>query len=292
MRRTPVFPLLRTSAALFVLSIVIIATAVNASTAPALQEVGATEFITVYADDCATPKTVFNPGEVVCVQAGNFPLAPDAGYRYRRFSWIAPDRQIMDQTNIKADPQFDRFAIPSSGSAGTWYVTTLDVDSSRYANAKFVVRYPFAITSDLSILKDGPATVFAGQRVEFALTISNPGPDTAEGIEFTTEVPSNMTFVALKQQSGPLFECKTPLRGETGRIYCSTKGMRLDETARLYAYYDVSRDVREGMTCSAATYVTSYTEELNKENNSTLTETQVVPENEPNLPEPPPEDGE
>lgn len=292
MRRTPVFPFLRTSAALFVLSVVIIAAAVSASTAPAFEEVGAAEFITVYADDCATPKTVFNPGEVVCVQAGNFPLAPDAGYRYRRFSWIAPDRQIMDQTNIKSDPQYDRFVIPSSGSAGTWHVTTLDVESSRYANAKFIVRYPFAITSDLAVFKDGPASVFAGQRVEFALTISNPGPDTAEGVEFTTEVPSNMTFVALKQQSGPYFECRTPLRGETGRIYCSTKGMRLDETARLYAYYDVSYDVREGTTCSAAAYVTSYTEELNKDNNSTLTETMVVPEKETELPEPPPEDGE
>lgn len=291
MRRTPPFSLLRTSAALLVLSIVTIAAAVTASTAPAFEEVGPTEFVTVYAGDCVTPQTIFNPGDVVCVQAGNFPVATDWGHRYRRFSWVAPDRQIADQTNIKADPQYDRFAIPTSGSAGTWYVTTLDSEASRYANAKFVVRYPFAIAADLAVFKDGPATVLAGQRVEFALTVTNPGPDTAEGIEFTTEVPSNMRFVAFKQADGPFFECKTPLRGETGRIYCATKGMRLDESARFYAYYVVDSDVREGSTCSATTYVSSSTEEMNKEDNIRLTEAQVVAE-EKVLEEPPPEDGE
>jgi hypothetical protein len=68
--------------------------------------------------------------------------------------------------------------------------------------------------------------------------------------------------------------------------------MRLDETAKFYAYYDVSYDVREGMTLSAATYVSSYAEELDKGNNSAITETTVVPEEEPILQEPPPEDGE
>jgi uncharacterized repeat protein (TIGR01451 family) len=250
------------------------------------------EFITVYADDCVTPKTVFDPGEVVCVQAGNFPVASDWGYRYRRFSWVAPTREIMDQTNIKADPQYDRFVIPSSGSTGTWNVTTLDVDAGRRATAKFVVRYPFRVTTDLSIYKDGPGTVYGGQTVEFALTVSNPGPDRADGIEFTTEVPSNMVFLALKQASGPFFECRTPVRGGTGTIYCSTKSMALDESARLYAYYQVNPDARIGTICSASTQVMSYTDELRKEDNYTVTETEIGIENPEELPEPPPEDGE
>jgi uncharacterized repeat protein (TIGR01451 family) len=288
MRRTSAFSLLRTSAALFVLSIITIAAAVTASTTPAFES-GGPEFVTVYADDCATPKTVFTPGEVVCAQAGNFPVQTDWGFRYRRFSWVAPNREVMDQTNVKADPQFDRFAIPSSGSVGTWYVTTLDVESSRYANGKFIVRNPFTRITDLVALKDGPSTVYAGQRVEFVLTITNPGPDTAEGVEFVTEVPSNMFFVALKQESGPLFECKMPLRGETGRIYCVTKGMRLEETARFYAYYEVGREAREGSTCTATTQVMSITEELNKEDNFKVTEAQVVLENPPDGGEPPPD---
>jgi uncharacterized repeat protein (TIGR01451 family) len=288
MRRTSAFSLLRTSAALFVLSVVTIAAAVSASTAPAFQMAG-DEFITVYAGDCVTPQTVFNPGDTVCVQAGNFPLAPDEAFRYRRISWVKPNREILDQSNVKSDPQFDRIAIPGSGSTGTWYVTTFDVEESRYANAKFVVRRAFAFTADLSIHKTGPSSVFAGQRVQYALSVYNPGPDTAEGIEFTTEVPSNMIFVALKQESGPLFECKTPARGETGRIYCATKGLRLDESARLYAYYEVSREAKEGSTCSATTHVMSQTEELNKEDNLTLTETMVVLENPPDGGDPPPD---
>ena len=114
MRRTPAFPLLRTSAALFVLSVVIIAGIVTASTAPAFES-GGSEFVTTYADDCATPKTIFNPGEVVCVQAGNFPvLNPDWGYRYRRFSWVSPGRQVMDQQQAAArsDPKAFQSVVP------------------------------------------------------------------------------------------------------------------------------------------------------------------------------------
>lgn len=289
MRRTSVFPLLRTSAAVFVLSVAIIAGVVTASTAPVFES-GGSEFVTTYADDCATPKTVFEPGEVVCVQAGNFPvLSADWGYRYRRFSWVAPSREVMDQTTIKADPQYDRFAIPTSGSTGTWHITTLDSDSSRYANAKFIVRSAFARTADLTILKDGPATIFAGQTVEYTLTVSNPGPDSAEGIEFVTEVPTNMVFVALKQSTGGYFDCRLPMRGETGRIYCSTKGMELDESATFHAYYQVNPDLREGTICSAATQVMSYTEELNKRDNYVTTDTQVVLEEKPYEGEPPPD---
>jgi uncharacterized repeat protein (TIGR01451 family) len=289
MRRTPAFSPLRTFAALFVLSVITFATAMSVSTGPA--SASGAEFITVYADDCATPKTIFNPGEIVCVKAGNFPVATNWGYRYRRFSWVAPSRRVMDQTTIKADPQHDRFVIPTSGSAGTWYVTTLDVESSRFANARFVVRSPYSITTDLLIAKDGPATVLAGQTVEYALTVSNPGPDTAEVIEIYTEVPSNMTFVGLKQATGGYFECRTPLRGGTGRIYCSTKGMALDESARFYAYYSVNPDIREGTICSALTQVTTHTEELNKENNIVTTDTKVVLEDQPTGGQPSP-DGE
>ncbi|HEV2802689.1 MAG TPA: hypothetical protein VGW12_19615 [Pyrinomonadaceae bacterium] len=292
MRRTSAFSVRRTSTVLLILlSIVTITAAVSASNAYAPEEeVGVSEFITVYADDCATPKTVFEPGEIVCVQAGNFPVDPSSAFRYRRFSWVTPNRSIADQTNIKADPQFDRFAIPTSGSTGTWHVTTLNVDAARYANARFVVRKPFAITADLSIFKDGPEYIYAGQRAVYTLSIYNPGPDTAEGIEFVTEVPTGMTFVALKQESGPFFECKMPLRGETGRIYCSTKGMRLDESAKFYAYYDVSSYLRPGTICSSTTQVMSFAEELNKEDNVSLSEVKVVLENEPDPDGPPPED--
>ncbi|HEX8458440.1 MAG TPA: hypothetical protein VF656_14155 [Pyrinomonadaceae bacterium] len=291
MRRTSAFSVRRTSTVLLILlSIVTITAAVSASNAPAIEEVGVGEFITIYADDCATPKTVFEPGEVVCVQAGNFPIDPSSAYRYRRFSWVAPDRHIADQTNVKADPQFDRFAIPTTGSTGTWYVTTLDVSAARYANAKFVVRYPFGVASDLSVFKDGPEAVYAGQRAVFTLSVNNPGPDTAEGIEFVTEVPTNMTFLALKQASGPLFECKTPLSGETGRIYCSTKGMRLDESAKFYAYYVVNDFARPGTTCTSMTEVSSFAEELNKEDNVAVSETTVALADPPDPDGPPPED--
>jgi ribosomal protein S27E len=57
------------------LSVVTIAAAISASTAPAFEEAGAAEFVTVYAGDCTTPQIVFSPVDTVCVQGGTFPLA-------------------------------------------------------------------------------------------------------------------------------------------------------------------------------------------------------------------------
>lgn len=236
------------------------------------------EYAITYAEDCVTPKTVFNLGDTVCVQAGDFPL-PVSNYRYRRLSWIAPGLTIADEINIKEDPQYDRFMIPTSGQfalVGTWYVSTVSTDSDRFASAKFIVRNPRAAAIDLSVFKSGPPSVAATERAIYTLEISNPGPDTAYEITLVDEVPTNMTFTAIKQASGPLFECQTPARGETGRIVCTTKSLNVDDTAKLVVYYDVISDVREGEVCSSTAQITSYTEELSKENNYSTAQSKVI----------------
>jgi uncharacterized repeat protein (TIGR01451 family) len=142
--------------------------------------------------------------------------------------------------------------------------------------AKFIVRNPRLPLVNLAVIKDGPAYVNPGDPVSFKIRIYNPGPDFAEGIEIVDEVPTNMTFLALKQASGPPVECSTPPRGETGRTVCKVKGLSGEEPIDLVAYYTVDSEAKEGATCTSSIQVTSYTEEVNKEDNFARSEVTVV----------------
>jgi uncharacterized repeat protein (TIGR01451 family) len=246
---------------------------------------GGVEYVKTFADDCVTPQTVFNVGDTVCVEAGDFPAPLSAGYR--RFQWTTPDGLVADLTNVKVDPQGDKFVIPTSGQfaqLGSWTVATINGDSDRFAVAKFTVRNPRIPSVNLSIFKEGPGYVAPGDRVSYKLWVTNPGPDFAESVEIIDEVPSNMVFVALKQASGAAVECSTPTRGETGRSICKVKGMSAEEPIELIAYYQVNADAKDGATCTSSTQITSITEELNKEDNFCNSEVTVgipVEETEP-----------
>lgn len=248
-------------------------TVVVAAAAAAFQSTD--EYVTIYAGDCRTPQTVFNLGDTVCMTAGNFPLPLDS-FNYRRLSWVAPDLTVADQVLFLSDPQTEYFTIPSSGELaqlGTWYATTINVHSGRRVNGKFYVRNPRRPTVDLSISITTPERVLPEAKVRYIVSLHNPGPDFAESVQLIDEVPSNMTFYALKQISGPDFECTTPAIGETGRSVCTTKGLKVDETAVFAVYYLVNRDIREGTVCTGESQTWSNTIELRKENNFAKTET-------------------
>jgi len=249
---------------------------------------GGVEYVKTLADDCATPKTVFSPGDTVCVEAGDFPAKPDD--EHRRFQWTAPDGLVAELNNVKEDPQNDKFVVPTSGQfaqLGKWTVAIINADSNRLVVAKFTVRNPRFRATDLSISKNGPTYVLPGTRVSYKLWVSNPGPDFAEEVQIVDEVPTNMVFVALKQASGAAVECSTPTRGEAGRSVCKVKGLTTEEPIELVAYYQVNAEVKEGETCSSSTEVTSATEELRKDDNfCTIEATVVMPGEET---EPPPD---
>jgi uncharacterized repeat protein (TIGR01451 family) len=280
------FSRLRTIVVSFFIFIAMMAFALSASTAsnpvPGSRSAfasaayqNAEEYVTTYAKDCETPQNVFNLGDTVCVTAGNFPLPLDS-FNYRRLSWVSPDLTVANQVLFRSDPQTEYFEIPTSGDLaqiGTWYATTINVHSGRRANGKFYVRDPRAPAVDLSISTSVPESVLPGAKVRYTVSIHNPGPDFAEAVQLIDEVPTNMTFYALKQISGPYTECITPAVGETGRIICETKGLQVEEEAMFAVYFIVNRDIREGTVCSSESQISSYTGELRKENNFTRTET-------------------
>ena len=57
-------------------------------------------------------------------------------------------------------------------------------------------------TTDLSIVKTGPATVAAGGQLTYTLTARNDGPSAATGVIVTDQLPAGMTYVGSAASQG------------------------------------------------------------------------------------------
>src|SRR5207248_1833036 len=75
--------------------------------------------------------------------------------------------------------------------------------------------------ADVSVTKTGPGTVVAGANISYTITVSNNGPDPADGVTLTDVLPSGTTFVSLIQTTGPTFGCTAPSAGATGTVTCA-----------------------------------------------------------------------
>lgn len=237
-----------------------------------------TEYIATYAADCVTPKSVFKLGDTVCAKAGKFPGTASLGDGHRRFQWDAPDGTLAHQKYIKADPQTSTFVIPTTGDfaqVGTWHARTANQDATRYVRVDFIVGHPRTAFADLSVIKWGPINVLQGKEVIYRLRVANPGPDFAESVVLSDEVPNDMVFVAVKRASGPELECSTPAPGATGRTTCKGKGLAPHEVVELDFYYQVNREAKDGTRCRSTAEAFSSTEELNKEDNFSTYESVV-----------------
>lgn len=230
----------------------------------------AAENVQVFAGDCRTPQTIFFLGDTVCVRVADFPAHPTAAEYYRRITWAAPGLGAAETEMVGADPEFDRFTIPSSGPfalPGRWRVHAVDIETNARADGYFTVRHPRWLLVDLGVWRVGPGFVLPGDKVRYLLGVRNDGPEMAEAVQFAEDVPTNATFLALRQRSGPPFECQLPKEGGVGRIICSTRALKHGEEASFEVYYVVNAEARDGDTCDGRTQVVSATEEMNKTDN-------------------------
>lgn len=228
------------------------------------------ETVETLATDCATSKTTYVLGETVCAQVNGAPL-PFLGFRQRRFQWIDPNGSVVQQTEITTDPQNDTFAIPTTGPlalVGTWTVRTIKNNGSTVALTRFTVRDPANLRADLSVGKFGPLEVKSGTNASYTIQISNRGPDDAQGVSLTDDVPANMTFVIATQTAGPSFNCSTPSSGGTGTITCTIATLLQNEDATFTFVYEVMPGTPAGTTIDNTVSATSTTTELNPVDNS------------------------
>jgi uncharacterized repeat protein (TIGR01451 family) len=208
------------------------------------------ETITTYAADCVTPRTTFALGETVCAKVTNAPLGDRPR---RRFSWVNSAGYILRLADITTDPQTDSFTLPADAVAtldgqsidnrGQWAIRTEDTaEISVIAVTYITVRDPDNPAADLAVtnlVRPGAAQVAAGTDVVFETYVTNNGPDTAQGVQLTTDVPAGTSFAAVAQNAGPVFSCSTPGVGSAGTITCAIARLAKGDAAKLVFTYHV-----------------------------------------------------
>lgn len=159
-------------------------------------------------------KDTFELGDSVCVKAIGAPLSG------RRLSVAGTDGTIADIVDVVTDPQELIYTLPSTTTSlvngsvvdnrGVWRVTVhATSDFGARAGGFFSVTDPDNAAADLIIFAASTATdpVTPGSATGFSVNISNAGPDAAEDVHVTQNVPANFTFDSATAGTGVSFTC-------------------------------------------------------------------------------------
>jgi uncharacterized repeat protein (TIGR01451 family) len=215
--------------------------------APAPMPFFARETLATYDGTCATPKTVFSLGETVCVKASGFPnVFTVTGLASHRFSWVNVGGYVLQRVDISSDPASATFALPSARTTtidgevidnrGRWAVRTENTADASVSNlVYFDVRDPANAAVDLSVTNVPKIErVSAGANAIFTQYVVNKGPDSANGVTLTADVPAGTTFVSAAQTSGPAFNCTTP--PATPSVVCTAAAALAKDTPASFQF--------------------------------------------------------
>src|SRR6185369_1652391 len=183
-----------------------IADPTDSSIIPTVFTVGPqTADVATYASDCVTPKTKFSLGDQVCAKAIVSP-----GFR---FSWVDPGGFVQQTAPITTNPATDSYTLPTATTTqimditvqnvGVWRVNIITPRSSLRASAFFSVEDNTQSNVDLSIYLSGPSEPpDAGGSVQYAVKVTNNGPNDAANVHFKDETFVNATLNSVTQTGG------------------------------------------------------------------------------------------
>lgn len=137
----------------------------------------------------------------------------------------------------------------SSGAFATQNLPTYNsglgtFTSSLNAN-DFTLTAQLAPSADVSIVKNGPGGVTAGQNVVYSIVVTNNGPASANSVTVSDPTPANLTFVS---NSGG---CATPFPCSLGTL---TSGQSVTITATYSTSPSFSGNVSNTATVSATSF--------------------------------------
>jgi HYR domain/Domain of unknown function DUF11 len=242
------------------------------------------ETIETFASDCSTPQSSFSLGDTVCVKVTNAPVG--GTLVLRRFSWAVRSLATVRAVDITSSTQTDSFTLPSTAlsavngetidNRGVWRIATIDSESSVQTATTFTVHDPATPSVDLEVGQGSPETaagVAADSDVDFIATLTNNGPDTADGVTLVNSTPNDSVFVSVTQASGPSFDCST----SGGTTTCTAaQGFPQDASATFILKYHVNPGTPVDTNISNEVTVTSTTTELETNNNDSILDVAVT----------------
>lgn len=155
-------------------------------------------------------------------------------------------------------------------------VATTATDTNQTNNLSADVQTTVDDTSDVLITKtDAPDPVLAGGNITYTITVDNLGPDAAADVDWTDELPDDVTFVSLSTPAG--WNCTKPAVGATGDIYCAKVALLSVATPSVFTLVVKADQFATGGTVISNTAVaTTSTYDKSSANNSATAETTIT----------------
>jgi uncharacterized repeat protein (TIGR01451 family) len=173
-------------------------------------------------------------------------------------------------------------ATPAGSSfSNTATVSTTTQDSDSENNASTDTTFVPSPQADLGVQKTGPASAMANTDVSYSITVTNAGPDAANGVLWTDQLPGTMTFVSIVQNSGPAFDCSSqPAVGSGGTVTCTISTLSAGTTSTFTLTGHIPPGTASGTTFDNIVDVSSNAEpaatpDPNPDNNKSSTLTTV-----------------
>ncbi len=161
-------------------------------------------------------------------------------------------------------------ASPGSTISNTATVTA-DNDPAAENNASFTLLT--VSSSDVSVVKTGAAIATAGTELDYTITVTNNGPDTAFDVTLNDSLPPDTTFVSLIQDSGPAAICAAPAIGTNGPFACTFAALGNTVSAQFTLVVEIGNTLSVTNTAT----VSATGADSNLANNSSTQVTAVTP---------------
>jgi uncharacterized repeat protein (TIGR01451 family) len=152
--------------------------------------------------------------------------------------------------------------------SNTATATTDSADPNQGNNTSATVVTTVTPIADLGVVKNGPATINAGENIAYTITVTNNGPSNADDVSLTDTTPAGTTFVSATQNTGPTFNCSTPAPGGTGAINCTIATLANGATATFTFVMNVSASTASGTTIGNTANVATTTSDSDSGNDS------------------------
>jgi large repetitive protein len=165
---------------------------------------------------------------------------------------------------------------PGGVLTNTAQVTSESVDTAAGNDSSSTSATVVPLPTDLAIGKSAPATVLAGQNLDYTLTLSNLSGVPALGVSLSDTLPAGVAFVSLTQTGGPLLNCLTPSPGSGGTVTCTAPQLAAGQAATLTLVVAVPAATAHGTLIGNTATAASTNADAVASNNSSSVSTQVV----------------
>jgi uncharacterized repeat protein (TIGR01451 family) len=158
------------------------------------------------------------------------------------------------------------FSRPSGIPAGQFLTATATsaLGTSAFSRA---ITIPVATGADLTVSAAGaPDPVAPADALTYTITVTDAGPDGADGVLLTSAIPANATFISFTAPPG--WTATTPVAGGAGAVSATTATLASGAVATFTLAVRVAPGASGGSTITDTSTVSATTNDPNSTNNS------------------------